>query len=86
MSKKYNNPEFNELYQNFLKMYDQEGDVYGTLRQSIEEDLKSKMIPSSVHKTVIHQILDEASVEYFIKEITVLPLNDNTFKDEFKFI
>ena len=82
--KPYNNEDFNKLYETFLKMYQEEGgDVYLSLVKSINDDVKSSKIPSTIHKTVILQILDKASVDHFLDKISIIEEKD--FEDEFEF-
>ena len=70
--KKFNSEEFNKLYEDFSLMFKEEGDVYGNLLESITSDYKHKVIPTTMHKTIIVQILDMAAVEYFKNEIEII--------------
>ena len=72
----FSNQEFKDLYDDFLKMYQEEGDVYQSMMESISSDYKHNKIPNHMHKTIIVQILNFASIEYFKKDIRVLTEKD----------
>lgn len=78
----FSNQEFKDLYDQFKNMYKKEGDVYGTLVDSIKNDYKHSVIPSHLQKTVILQILDIASVDYFKDKLTII--EEKEVIDEFK--
>jgi len=80
---KFNNSSFNELYETFSDMFKKEGDVYGSLLESITSDYKHHVIKGNMQKTVMLQILSIAAVDYFIKEIDIL--DEEHLIDEFKF-
>lgn len=79
----FSNPEFQDLYEQFTNMFKKEGDVYGTLVESIRNDYKHSVIPSNLQKTVILQILEFASIDYFKDSINIIEEKD--IVDEFRF-
>lgn len=81
--KHFQNSEFKKLYNNFLKMFKEEGDVYGSLTATIKSDYTHRIIPSHMQKTITLQVLDLAAIEYFKKDIEIIMEND--IIDEFGF-
>lgn len=78
MSKrKYKNEEFDKLYQNFIKMYKEEGNIFNSVKESIEEGYEHHMIPDTISKNIVLQILKEASKAVFSEKIIVL--NEDEF-------
>lgn len=69
---KFNSKQFQELYDTFERMFQEEGDVYGTLIESIESDYKNGLIHTSVNKKVALQVLDLAAVEYFKHTLPII--------------
>ena len=72
MKSKYNSPMFKELYNNFLKMFDEEGDVFESLKESILEEKEHNMTNSSFDKQIVMQVLKDAAIEYYSREVQVL--------------
>lgn len=79
----FSNPEFKDLYDQFTRMFEEEGDVFGTLMDSITNDYKHSVIPSNMHKTILIRILSMAAVEYFKNKISII--EEKEIIDEFKF-
>lgn len=74
--KNFQNSDFRKLYKNFLKMFKEEGDVYGSLKATIKSDYVHKVIPSTMQKVITLQVLDLAAIEYFKEDIHVITEND----------
>lgn len=69
---RYKNKKFIEVYTNFMRMFKQEGNVYETIKQSIEEDYKHNTIPDDMSKLVLLNILKDALVDYLVEDIKLL--------------
>lgn len=79
---KFYSKNFKEVYNKFLSMFQQEGDVYESILETIQEDFESGTIPDNIQKKAIVSILDEAAVEYYFKEhITIF--TEKQYLDEF---
>ena len=68
MSKKYDSEMFQKLYNNFTKMYTNEGNVYESILESIQSDYKHNMIPGELEKKILITILEDATIDFFKKE------------------
>ena len=68
----FSSKQYNNIYNNFKKMFDEEGDVYESVKESVLEDYEHTMINSPMAKKLILSILQKAAVEYYIKNIKVI--------------
>lgn len=69
---KYINNEFNFVYNNFRKYFKAEGDIYRSMREQIEKDHNNGVIPTHIQKSVILQILNDASQDHYEQFVTIL--------------
>lgn len=69
---RYKNKKFIEVYTNFMRMFQQEGNVYETIKQGIEEDYKHNSIPEDMSKLVLLNILKDVLVDFLNKDIKLL--------------
>lgn len=76
MSKRYKSKQFQKLYDSFVTAFQQEGDVYQSLLESINSDYQHKMIPGELEKSLIISVLNEAAIDYYSSEIEVLSENN----------
>ena len=71
---KYNSKAFKELYNTFSKYFEQEGDVYRSVKESIfsAEDLIGTEAAKDFSKSVALSILQDAAADYYKNNIEIL--------------
>lgn len=69
---KYKSKQFLALFNRFSKMFNTEGDVYLSIKTSVEEDYEHDLIPSNIEKKVVLTILKDAAIDFYKKDIDIL--------------
>jgi len=69
----YKSKELMELYNFFMNAFEQEGDVYESLKDSIEDESQEHaLIPKTIQTKMIMTILNDAAIAFYSKEMVVL--------------
>lgn len=70
---RYKSKQFKELFITFQGMFKEEGDVYQSIKDSVENDYDHSSIPSDISKKVVLTVLKDAAVDYYKSQIEVKP-------------
>lgn len=70
---KYKSKRFLELFKTFKRLFDTEGDVYESVKDSIfDKEYEHSMIPGDMEQKIILAILKDAAVEFYKENVVVL--------------
>lgn len=69
---KYQSKKFLELFNTFRRMFDEEGDVYNSIKESIVNEYEHDMLPSNIEKRVMLSILKDAAIDFHKENMEIL--------------
>jgi rubrerythrin len=81
MKRTYKSKMFQAIYEQFNKMFEQEGDCYDTILDSIEQEYEGGNLPTGMSKKLIINILEDVTVDFYENKIEVLT-EEQFLKDE----
>lgn len=72
MTRKYKSKTFQKLYNNFAQMFEQEGNCYESILESVQEDYEHGKLPNGTSKMLIINVLKDVTVDYYKSKVRVL--------------
>lgn len=72
MARTYKSSTLQDMYDNFNKMFQTEGNCYESILDSLEKDYEHGQIPTGTSKMLIVGVLKDVATDYFKEKVKLL--------------